>query len=349
MSKDFSLDSLISKKGHIFVQGASRESVSRESIITRLLDTELTTAELLDQVKNLYHIKLKADDEIDELRNILAERLRKEDFGYTNFVGVDFTKKLQRFIDNTEVFEWFAEAHSDVGDKMKTGLAERRGTHVDEWIRKLEEQLREKDRQLALCYQPNKRVRVEQAGGREESDGRDDNGMDAVDDGLNGLDTDVDMDYTGGGSSVATNTRETIEREVRAEYDRKLEVEVQKVKDDAERQVAARAKEIERNANRRTLLADQKRVQDLLDAYQRKYDNEKDKCTKDLQAATDSAVKQQLQSKLEAAKTKYETYVKRRNNQIEGFSLRIQRLDETGDMGGPSNLDETEDIESAFE
>ncbi|KAJ3247578.1 hypothetical protein HK104_007794, partial [Borealophlyctis nickersoniae] len=113
--------------------------------------------------------------------------------------------------------------------------------------------------------------------------------------------------------------------------------------------LAIRSKEIEKDINKKSLLADQKRIQDMLDAYQRKYDTEKDKCTMDLQAATDSAVKQQLQSKLEAAKIKYDTYVKRRKNEIEGFRVRIQRLVETGDMGGPSSLDETEDMGSAFE
>ncbi|KAJ3266076.1 hypothetical protein HK104_006163 [Borealophlyctis nickersoniae] len=344
MSKEFSLDSIFSKKGHIFVQGASRES-----IITKLHDSALTTPKLLDQVGYLYQIKLKADDEIEELRNILAERLRKEEFGFRNF-GVG-TKKLQRFIDNTEVFEWFSNAHPDVADKMEAGLAERRGTPMstDERILQMQKQLEERDRVIAQLrenpHQPQKRARYAEPGassGREESDGRDGNGSDSLDD-------DVDMDCTGGGASVATNIRETIEREVRAEYHRKLAVEVQKVKDDAERQLAIRSKEIEKDINRKSLLADQKRIQDMLDAYQRKYDTEKDKWTTSLQAATDSAEKQRIQSKLDKAKTNYDTYVKRQKNAIERFNNRIQILDETGDMGGPSSLDEMEDMGSAFE
>ncbi|KAJ3249074.1 hypothetical protein HK104_007682, partial [Borealophlyctis nickersoniae] len=284
------------------------DQVRRESVITSLIDTALTTAELLDQVEYLYQIKLKADDEIDELRTILAERLRKEEFGFRNF-GVS-TKKLQCFIANTEVFEWFANAHSDVADRMEAGLAERRGTPMstDERIRQLQEKLEEKDRQIALLrhpHLPHKRVRVEKPGAssgrvrvaepggssgrvqvaepresswREEWNGRDDSGDDESEQAS--PDTDVVMDDTGGEASVATNTvgvvpeggntREEIERKLRAEYNRKMRDEVQ-------REVAIRAKQIARDLNRKSLQADEERVRRALEGYQKNYDTGKAK------------------------------------------------------------------------
>ncbi|KAJ3264070.1 hypothetical protein HK104_006530 [Borealophlyctis nickersoniae] len=348
-----SLSSIGGKKGSIFVLGSSRDSA-----ITRLKNTNFKTEELLDEVTNLYHIELKAEAEIKTLKKILAEKLQREEFGSRN--GALTEAKLALFVDNTRVFDWFAKTYSGLAGRIEAGLRERLTTPMSdaERVWELEERLRELENQRYPRL-PQKRFWVAgpgQSSGREESDGRDDSGRDALGDPLHGSDTVLGRDDTGGESSVATNTvevvpnggktREEIERDLAADYDKKLAEEV-------ERRVAVRAKEIQRDINRKSLLAEQKRVQDMLDAYQKNYNTEKDKWTTYLQAATDSAEKQRIQSKLDKAKTNYDTYVKRQKNAIEVYNIWIQSLDETGDMGGPSSLDETEDMggpsTSAFE
>ncbi|KAJ3253532.1 hypothetical protein HK104_007268, partial [Borealophlyctis nickersoniae] len=282
---------------------------------------------------------------------------------------------------------------------IKAGLAERRGTPMsaDEWVRKLEEVVREQNRQIALLRKnqlneaigfayprlSQKRVRTGESSrrvqgrsgwvqvaergessGREEWNGRDDSGDDELESHRDGSpDTDVDMDNTGGELPVATNTvgivseggntREEIERELRAEYDRKMKEQVQKLKDEGERQVAARLKEFETKTNR--MLAEREKeiqrkvtrdflegrkadIDRKMDAYQKNYDAEKAKLTDELHQATDAAEKEQLQSKLDTAKKNYDAYVKRNTEAINVLMLQIKSLDETEDLGGPSTI-----------
>ncbi|KAJ3275081.1 hypothetical protein HK104_003961, partial [Borealophlyctis nickersoniae] len=196
------MSKLCGKKGSIFVQGQSHDSV-----IKKLNGTALTTAEMLDELVHIYHIKLKAEGEINQLRQILAERLERDEFGLRN---VELTSdKLALFVENTRVFEWFAAGHSKVAGRIEAGLRERLAPPMSnaERVRELEEQNRrieEQNCQLldllknqqnqphpipinypSINYQlpPHKRLQIaepEQSSEGEESDGRDDNGRDAL-------------------------------------------------------------------------------------------------------------------------------------------------------------------------
>ncbi|KAJ3251256.1 hypothetical protein HK104_007383, partial [Borealophlyctis nickersoniae] len=202
------MSKLFGKKENIFVHGGLRNSV-----IKKLNGTALTTAQMLDELGHVYQIKLQADGEINELMHLLAERLKRDEFGLRN-VALD-SNKLALFIGNTQVFEWFAAAHLDVARRIEAGLRERVEPPMSdaERIRELEECNRQllnalKNQQPKLTYQlpPRKRLRIaepeESLEGEEpeETDGRDD---------------------TGGEGSVATNNvdvvpedRETCDEEV---------------------------------------------------------------------------------------------------------------------------------------
>ncbi|KAJ3259053.1 hypothetical protein HK104_006958, partial [Borealophlyctis nickersoniae] len=132
------------------------------------------------------------------------------------------------------------------------------------------------------------------------------------------------------------NTREEIERQLRAEYDRKLMDEVHKLKDEGERQLAIRPKEIAKEFNKQSLLADKDRITTQLDAYKKRHDDDVDKLKKNLDEAQNAEEKQQIQSKLDAAKKNCDLYMKRTTEVLESLNTQIQFLDATGDMGGPS-------------
>ncbi|KAJ3276135.1 hypothetical protein HK104_003720 [Borealophlyctis nickersoniae] len=235
MSKPFSLSSIFSKKGNIFVQGPSHESA-----ITKLHDTALTTAELLDEVGHVYQIKLKAEDEINELRTILVGRLSRDEFGLRN-VALK-SNKLQRFIANAQVFDWFAKARSEVAGRIKAGFAYPRLPHKRVWV-----------------------TGPGESSGREELDGRDNNGRDALDDALYGSDTELGRDDTGGEASVATNTVEVVPKGGKTpeeEFKRKLAER----EEEFERKLAACEKEIEREFKRKLAAREEKEIERKLAA-----------------------------------------------------------------------------------
>ncbi|KAJ3267781.1 hypothetical protein HK104_005620 [Borealophlyctis nickersoniae] len=217
---------LFGKKEAIFVQGQSRDSA-----IKKLGRTPLTTAAMLDELGHVYNMQLQADGEINQLRKMLAERLEREEFGLRN---VDLeTNKLQLFVDNTRVFDWFAAEHSEVTDRIQAGLRERLAPPKSDT--ELVRQLKEENRQLldllqnqqnhypSFDYQlpPRKRLRIaEPEEWGEEPDGRVDRRGEVVLDDylLFGSDTE-DMvekesrDDTGGEASAATNAVEVVPKD----------------------------------------------------------------------------------------------------------------------------------------
>ncbi|KAJ3272894.1 hypothetical protein HK104_004381 [Borealophlyctis nickersoniae] len=216
------MSKLFGKKENIFVHGGLRNSV-----IKKLNGTALTTAQMLDELEHVYKIKLQADGEINELMHILAERLRRDEFGLRN-IGLD-SNKLALFIGNTAVFKWFAAAHSDVARRIEAGLAERVAPPMSdaERIRELEEHNRQlldalNNQQPKLTYllPPRKRLRIaerEESSGGEESDGRDDKrAEDALEDETNRAFEMVEKegrDDTGGEASAATNNVEVVPKD----------------------------------------------------------------------------------------------------------------------------------------
>ncbi|KAJ3279739.1 hypothetical protein HK104_001188 [Borealophlyctis nickersoniae] len=344
MSKPFSLSSIFSKKGNIFVQGPSRESA-----ITKLHDTAFTTAELLDEVGHVYQIKLKAEDEINELRTILAERLSRDEFGLRN-VALK-SNKLQCFIANAQVFDWFAKAHSEVAGRIKAGLRERLASPMSkaEWLRELEERVKEQNRQLValLEYQlnaptgfayprlPHKRVWVAGPGessGREESDGRDNNGRDALDDALYGLDTELGRDDTGGEAYVATNTVEVVPKGGKTreeEFERKLAER----EEEFERKLAARETEIEREFERKLAAREEKEIERKLAARMKQYEADMEKWMKNLEEVKDVEEKTFYEGKLESTRKNWDVYQKRKMEELQAMRLFVEGMDDTD---GPS-------------
>ncbi|KAJ3260563.1 hypothetical protein HK104_006871 [Borealophlyctis nickersoniae] len=189
-------------KKNIFVLGGSRESAMK-----KLKEIGLTTAEMLDELVYLYQIELKAKGEIDELQNILAERLKTDEFGLRN-VTLD-SNKLMLFVSNTQVFEWFAKAYSDIASRIQAGFRERLAPPMSdaERVRELEEQNQE-------ASDGRDDSGVDSSGG-EESDGRDDRrAEDALDDEINRSFSEMvekeGRDDKGGEASAATNNVEVV-------------------------------------------------------------------------------------------------------------------------------------------
>ncbi|KAJ3260882.1 hypothetical protein HK104_006855 [Borealophlyctis nickersoniae] len=211
---------LFGNKGSIFVYGQSRDSV-----ITKLDKTGLTTADMLNELVHIYDIKLQAEGEINQLRTMLAQRLGRDEFGLRNVALTP--DKLQNFISNTRVFEWFATEHPDVAGRIEAGLRERLAPPMSdaERIRKLEEhnlQLLDALKNQQNHYPsfdylrpPHKRLRIAgpaESSGREGSDGGDDKrAEDELDDDLLfGSDSEEVVgkegrDDTGGEASVVTS------------------------------------------------------------------------------------------------------------------------------------------------
>ncbi|KAJ3274453.1 hypothetical protein HK104_004090 [Borealophlyctis nickersoniae] len=344
MSKPFSLSSIFSKKGNIFVQGPSRESA-----ITKLHDTALTTAELLDEVGHVYQIKLKAEDEINELRTILTERLSRDEFGLRNVTLK--SNKLQRFIANAQVFDWFAKAHSEVAGRIQAGLRERLASPMSkaERLRELEERVKEQNRQLAVLLdnQPNepigfaypclpqKRVWVAGPGefsGREESDGRDDNGRDALDEPIYWPETEFCREDTGGEASVATDTVEVVPKGGKTreeEFERKLAAREKEF----ERKLAARKKEIKREFERELAAREEKEIERKLAARMKQYEADMEKWMKNMEEAKDVEEKTFYEGKLETTKKNWEAYQKRKMEELQTVRAFMKGKDDTG---GPS-------------
>ncbi|KAJ3271699.1 hypothetical protein HK104_004645 [Borealophlyctis nickersoniae] len=228
---------LFGNKGSIFVYGQSRDSV-----ITKLDKTGLTTADMLDELVHIHRTKLQADGEINQLRTMLAQRLGRDEFGLRN-AGVT-TDQLQNFVDNTRVFKWFAAEHSNVASRIEAGLRERLAPPMSDTdrIRELEEEKRQlldllKNQQnhypsFDNLRLPPKRLRIAgsgQSSGGEESDGRD--GKRAEDE-LVALEDEIreemvekeGRDDMGGEASVATNNADVVpkNRETREEKLKRL-------------------------------------------------------------------------------------------------------------------------------
>ncbi|KAJ3295490.1 hypothetical protein HK104_002581 [Borealophlyctis nickersoniae] len=129
----FSLQSI---KGSIFVQGQGRESA-----LKKLKEAPFTPAQMLEQLVHIYDLGEKALGEIKEMKNNIAHRLEKEDFGPRN--DMLNSSDLERFISNTRVFTWFTHTHDRLGLRMEAGLEERNNPQdaEDRRIRDLEERL----------------------------------------------------------------------------------------------------------------------------------------------------------------------------------------------------------------
>ncbi|KAJ3245578.1 hypothetical protein HK104_007946, partial [Borealophlyctis nickersoniae] len=121
-------------------------------------------------------------------------------------------------------------------------------------------------------------------------------------------------------------TRQEIERELAADYNRKLAAEV-------ERRVAARAKEIERQVNRRLAVDQEEHIQRKLKARKEKYEDDTAKWMKSMEDTKNVEERKLFEGKLATEKKNWVAYEKRKTDELETLRLQIEGLVDTD---GPS-------------